>query len=193
MPDIKSRLKIADQLVSDDHSTLTFKFYHADQFDAEGKQKVRTTISLPINELPSDFMRHCACVGFGTIASGRYRRDDDTAPEDTVNALYASMLDGTWTPGRESAPREPSPFIEALAELTKTPTHVIEADMENKTKWTRSYTATVRNDPRVAKKVAEIIEARAKRDAKAAVERSKGQPPALNLGALFSEGERNAA
>lgn len=184
------RLKIADTTVSDDHRAIKFDFYHADQFVGEGdkrRQAVRDSTIVDVSAFPADMLTHCACVGFASIAAGRYRRTGDHAPEPetVVTDLAKSMQDGTWTPGRETGPREPTPFVEALADLTKTPTHVIETDMENRTKWTRSYTAHVRNDPRVAAKVAQIIEARAKRDAQAARERGKGQSPALNLGSLF--------
>lgn len=193
----KPRLKIADTTVSDDHRSVKFEFYHADQFVGEGKdrrQAVRGEHTVKVAEFPSDMLLHCANLGFAALAGGLYRRIDDDStdtPESIVAALEKAMIEGTWKPGRESLPKEPTPFVQALAELTETPTHVIEAQIkDNPTKWSRSYKATVAQDPRVAKRIAEIIKARAERDAAKARERAKGHTPtALNLGALFAEPE----
>jgi len=182
------RLKIADTTIADDHNSIKFEFY-GDSVNGK-EQAVIETATVDITAFPAPLVNHLACVGFASVAGQKYRRSDtDDAPsaQVVVATLVKAFADGTWTPGRESAPREPTPFVEALSRLTNTPTHVIEHEMsDNKVKWTKSYVAEVRRDPRVAKVVAEIIEARAKRDAAKAKERGKGAAPSLDLGGLFS-------
>lgn len=186
----ETRLKSADTTISDDHTSIKFDAYGPPGED--GKQSVRDSVEVTVTELPAKMQSYLACRGLAVVCAGQYVRTN-ADPIATVNALVAEMRAGAWTPGR-TGNAEPSPFHEALAVLSGVPVHVVERDIEdNKTKWTKSYVRQVRLDPRVAAKVAEIVEERAKRAGKAAKDAAKTAKPTLNLGGLFDAPAEQAA
>ena len=190
---MSERLKIADQKINPD-GTITFHVFGPAGED--GKQHVAGNFIYNLSSFKPDLLAYLAARGFGTIAAGQYTKAGSDVKQ-VVDAVFADMSAGTWTPGRHFGSAEPSAFVEALAQLTNTPIPLVLEDMENKTKWTKSYTAVVRRDPRVAAAVAKIEKARAETAERAAREAAKGKTSSLDLGGLFgtveSQSEEEAA
>jgi hypothetical protein len=134
--------------------------------------------------------KHCAAVGFAALAQQRYTaKQGDKRPDVVVevNRLHELMRAGTWTPGRMAGEKQPSPLVEAMAELSGVPIHVIEERMKDKSIFSKSKVAELRYDPTIAAKVAEINKKRAEAQAAAAKAAGKGQAKRVDLGSLFGQ------
>lgn len=161
--------------------------------DTSGHQPVINTMLVDIGTLPADVLDHCRAVGFATIAQSRYtmKGDDDTRPDVAaeVNGLLDRMRAGQWHPGRDFGPKLPSVLVEALANLTGQPVHLIQEQMQDKTTFTKAFILKLRADPPVAAEIAKIEKARATAAEAAAKAAGKAARETVNLGALFGAGQ----
>jgi hypothetical protein len=157
--------------------------------DDAGKQSVIATKTVNLNDIKEGLYEHCAAVGFAGIAAQKYTLKGTNGQRPNVAAevdkLYASMLDGTWTPGRATGPKQPSPFVEAMANLTGMTVDVIAERMKDKSVFTKSKISELRHDPSVAAEVAKINKARADAAAKLAAAAGKTAKATVDLAAVF--------
>lgn len=129
-----TRRKIVTARIADDNSAVEFDIHGP--VDANGKFPVVDSLVFNATSLPQDRELWFALYGLSQIVSNRYNRMDDDATPDDVRAAVAEVLnavrDGSWTPGRSFAEREPTDLELAIAEATGQPVREVIEQIETK-------------------------------------------------------------
>lgn len=194
MADTTKRRKTATVTFAENGDMNLALYTAPDQF---GNQGVAETITVPPSAIHASLVNAFALRGFAdTIRNAVNRLDNPSASQARAEyaRLAATVLDGTWTPGRTMADSEPDDLVLALAEVTGQPVHVIQTKLDDMlaepkrdaagnelrdkkgrivhvhTK-SKLYVALENSDPRVKTALSRIVADRAKRmaaDAKSA-------------------------
>lgn len=121
MADKATRRKVVTSRIAEDGSAVSYDI-HGPLDPATGKYPVVDTINYPATAVPENrqvwFMLH----GISQVLASRYNRlDDNATPGDVKLALLEvldAISDGSWSPGRSFAEREPTDLECAIAEAT---------------------------------------------------------------------------
>lgn len=103
---------------------------------AEGPQHTTDTLIYDMANLNGPTLLNLAAYGFCAVAAQRYQRSAKDGHPDvarTAQELYNEMVAGDWHPGkRDTASREPTDLMKAIAEATSTPLHVVQHEFETR-------------------------------------------------------------
>lgn len=128
-----TRRKIVTAQVSEDLSAVAFAIHGP--VDAAGKFPVVDVLTFLATDLPEGREVWFALYGLSQVVSNRYNRmDDDATPSDVrlaVLEVLDAVRDGSWTPGRSFAERDPTDLELAIAEATNQPIADVMDRIEN--------------------------------------------------------------
>ena len=199
-----TRRKLVRSKIAPDGSAVTFDIFGP--ADSNGDQSVVSTLSFNVADIPADRLSWFAAYGYAQIGSNRYNKlsDEDATPDRVrreLDDLGTTVSNGTWTPGRVLADREPSDLELAIAEATGTPIADLLDRIENEVHldehgnpkrdkagrvskvFTKSVLTSLAEDPAVKPIYARLVAERAKR---LSAEAKRGGTAGSALSGLFA-------